>query len=190
MSDQNKPPREFYLYSDNKVGVHPETGGLRVIEYSAYEQVLAEGNTHREMRDLNLKNLEIWRNRAIELSKENSELREEIDWLKLSKITFPEALVKENQALRAQLAHRHIIGKAYTISRESINALAGELDEARQQLSQCKEALEFYAEAKCVNCANEHGFSGKESDYKWFDDGEKARQALERLAAFIRQYKT
>jgi uncharacterized small protein (DUF1192 family) len=40
--------------------------------------------------------------------------------------------------LEAQLAHRHIVGKVYEVSRESINKLAGELDETRAELEKLR----------------------------------------------------
>ncbi len=40
--------------------------------------------------------------------------------------------------LRAQLAHRHIIGKAYEITAENINRLAGECDELKAEVAQLK----------------------------------------------------
>ena len=39
-------------------------------------------------------------------------------------------------ALEAQLAHRHIIGKSYEVSAQSINRLAGELEEARMKTNE------------------------------------------------------
>lgn len=47
-------------------------------------------------------------------------------------------LHKELHELRARLAHRHIIGKVYDVTSESINALAGELDEVKEQLKECQ----------------------------------------------------
>jgi DNA repair exonuclease SbcCD ATPase subunit len=40
---------------------------------------------------------------------------------------------KERDSLKAQLHHRHIVGKAYEVSRESIDRLAGELEETKAE---------------------------------------------------------
>lgn len=44
-----------------------------------------------------------------------------------------EALRKERDELHARLAQRHIIGKAYEVTRETVNRLAGELEETKEQ---------------------------------------------------------
>lgn len=40
--------------------------------------------------------------------------------------------------LESRLAHRHIVGKVYDLTRETVNQLAGELDETRAELARLK----------------------------------------------------
>jgi uncharacterized tellurite resistance protein B-like protein len=47
-----------------------------------------------------------------------------------------ERMQKSIAELEAQLAHRHILGKSYEVSAQSINKLAGELEAARMKANE------------------------------------------------------
>lgn len=53
-----------------------------------------------------------------------------------------DGLVKERDEAVSRLVHRHIIGKAYEVTRENIVRLAGELDEVRDERDRFRAALE------------------------------------------------
>lgn len=65
----------------------------------------------------------------------------------------------EISQLKAKLANRHIIGKAYEISKESINKLAGELDEAKAIIQRQAELISYLIKDKDLAEINEH-FNG------------------------------
>lgn len=76
--------------------------------------------------------------RAAEL--EAALLRANADWsLECAKLS------ERNTELEAQLAHRHIVGKVYDVTAESINRLAGELDELKSSHEQLQTYMTAYA---------------------------------------------
>lgn len=54
-----------------------------------------------------------------------------------------EKLEQENGKLKAQLTHRHIIGKSYEVSAESINRLAGECEELKAEIERLNQKYDF-----------------------------------------------
>ena len=61
-----------------------------------------------------------------------------------SELEYRSKLIKaggEIALLEARLMHRHIIGKVYDVTAESINKIAGELDEVKQENKDLKKQL-------------------------------------------------
>lgn len=118
------------------------------------------------------------------------EIAEQVQLFKAGPLCFVDyskyaELEKRCKQLEAQLAHRHIIGKVYDVTAESINRLAGELEEMQhrcreleQQLANPPEHVRGLVEA-AKRYLTSRRVVEKELDWDAYEDFERALAAYD-----------